>query len=113
MVVEDEPQVRALTCRILRSGGFRVVEADTPQRALELSVLETPRLLLTDVVMPEMSGDVLAERLRAAHPELRVVFMTGYSGAADLDRFGDEATVVLKPFAADDLLAALSAQLGA
>jgi PAS domain S-box-containing protein len=108
MVVEDEPQVLALTSRILRMHGYRVAEADSPERAIALRADLRPAVLLTDVVMPGISGAELAERLLADDPELRVVFMTGYAGNTDLGRFGDGVAIVQKPFSAGELLGALA-----
>lgn len=110
MVVEDEPQVLALTARILRMHGYRVAEADSPERAIALCAELRPAVLLTDVVMPGLSGAELAERLLADDPALRVVFMTGYSGNTDLGRFGDGVAIVQKPFSASDLLGAIAGE---
>lgn len=81
LVVEDEEVVRKLVLSILRSAGYRVIEAATPADALQLN-WDDPlpiRLLLTDVVMPVMNGREMASRLTKIHPEMRVLFMSGYS----------------------------------
>jgi PleD family two-component response regulator len=76
LVVEDEPAVRRLTCRILTRGGYRVLEAADGPRALDTWDAHAGEidLLLTDVVMPGMSGKELAERLG-----IEPVFMSGYT----------------------------------
>ncbi|BCR04209.1 histidine kinase [Desulfuromonas versatilis] len=84
LVVEDEQGVLDLTARLLRSCGYQVVEADSPERALKIMENSAPGidLLLTDVVMPGSNGFQLAERLRQIHPELKVLFMSGYAETA-------------------------------
>jgi PAS domain S-box-containing protein len=81
LLVEDEDQVRALVSRVLKRSGYAVLEAARPHEALELaSRLEQPiHLLITDVVMPELNGRQLADRVRVLRPELAILFMSGYS----------------------------------
>ncbi|HVU50492.1 MAG TPA: ATP-binding protein [Polyangia bacterium] len=81
LLVEDEDQVRALVSRVLKRSGYDVLEAARPHDALELaSRAEQPiHLLITDVVMPQLNGRELAERVRALRPELAILFMSGYS----------------------------------
>jgi DNA-binding NtrC family response regulator len=81
LVVEDEPQLRSLVAIVLRGEGYLVLEAEDPLRAIELSrTQEGPiDLLLTDVVMPHLNGRKLAERLELTRPEMRVVYMSGYT----------------------------------
>ncbi len=84
LLVEDETEVRALVRDVLVRTGYRVIAAASGQEGLRVAeASETPiDLLLTDVVMPGMSGPVLAERLVAARPGLKVLFMSGYSEEA-------------------------------
>jgi CheY-like chemotaxis protein len=116
LVVEDEAGVRSLTCLLLREHGYRVIEAAHPGEALELAAL-APRLdlLLTDVVMPEMQGPEIAERLVAARPGLRVLFMSGYPGDEMLRRgvSADGAAFLSKPFQPATLLSRVRALLDA
>jgi two-component system, cell cycle sensor histidine kinase and response regulator CckA len=81
LLVEDDPQVRQIASEILKLHGYRVLDASGPSHALELSAGFGERidLLVTDVVMPEMNGRALAERLREARPELEVLYMSGYT----------------------------------
>jgi CheY-like chemotaxis protein len=107
LVVEDEEAVRHLVCRVLRGKGYRVLEATNGETALALveGTSEPIHLLLTDLIMPEMGGSALAERLVAARSSLRVLFITGYAPEA-VERQGDlpDGTGLLeKPFSAVQL----------
>lgn len=84
LLVEDEDQVRDVARDILRRHGYTVIEARNAAEALLLSELHQGpiHLLLSDVVMPQMSGPVLAKRLAATRPELRVLCMSGYTDDA-------------------------------
>jgi hypothetical protein len=81
LLVEDEEQVRAIALNILRRQGYRVIAAQSAGEALLLSEQheEGIDLLLTDVVMPQMSGPELAKRLRGLRPEMKVLCMSGYT----------------------------------
>jgi PAS domain S-box-containing protein len=107
LLVEDEEGVRALVRQVLRAGGYTVLEAGDGARALRVAEmhLRPIHLLLTDVVMPEMGGRELAERLLALHPAARVLFTSGYTDDA-LVRHGvleDEVAFLHKPFTPADL----------
>jgi CheY-like chemotaxis protein len=81
LLVEDDAAVRAVALAILERSGYRVLEAAEAAQALELAEShEGPiHLLLTDVVMPRMSGPELARRLAATRPDLKLVCMSGYT----------------------------------
>jgi PAS domain S-box-containing protein len=103
LLVEDEDQVRAVARRALERYGHRVIEARTPMEALDKS--REFELLLTDVIMPQMSGAELARRLLAERPTLKVVFMSGYTDDL-LSAHGVESASVSylqKPFTPADL----------
>ena len=97
-----------LACRILRSVGFKVLHAENGKRALELvqRCADPIDLLLTDTVMPEMSGTELAEELSKTQPRMKVLFVSGY--APDMlapDGVPDVRVEMLpKPFGATDLI---------
>jgi len=81
LIVEDDTGVRALATQVLRDAGWTVFEAGNPADALAIAARESQPLdlLLTDVVLPGINGTDLADRLRALRPELRVLFMSGYT----------------------------------
>jgi two-component system cell cycle sensor histidine kinase/response regulator CckA len=115
LLVEDEAAVRAVTARTLRRGGHRVFEAGTPTAACALFDRHADEidLLLTDVVMPEMHGPALAERLVRLRPTLRVLFVSGHSDVRPATVPGEPGPVVLsKPFAPAQLIGAVADVLG-
>jgi two-component system cell cycle sensor histidine kinase/response regulator CckA len=116
LLVEDDPSVRHITARILRRHGYVVVEASKPSEARAIcEVGDDIDLLLTDLVMPEMTGVKLADELILSRPTLRVLYMTGYAGAALNQAQGEllnpEDGVIQKPFTSDALLDRVRAAL--
>jgi DNA-binding NtrC family response regulator len=81
LLVEDEEQVRAILLSILRRQGYHVISASNATEALVLSEMRTEsiELLVTDVVMPKMSGPELAKRLAPMRPNMKVLCMSGYT----------------------------------
>jgi FixJ family two-component response regulator len=107
MVVEDQDPVRRQACRILDDHGYAVRDAASGDEALD--GWEPVDVLVTDVVMPGMSGQKLAELARERTPDLRVVFMSGHTDDVvvhDAARHGDIA-FVQKPFTRASLLRAV------
>jgi CheY-like chemotaxis protein len=84
LVVEDEHGIRSLVRGILQARGYTVLDAGRPLEALEISTqFDGPiHLLLTDVVMPQMSGREVAEKISAARPSTKVLYMSGYTDSA-------------------------------
>ena len=79
LAVDDDPDVRKVAVEILRTAGYRVIEAATPAAALEALASEPAvELLFTDIMMPEMSGFELSRRAKQIHPGLRVLYTSGY-----------------------------------
>jgi two-component system, cell cycle sensor histidine kinase and response regulator CckA len=114
LVCEDDDMVRRLVERILLGAGMRVVACATPTDALAaLADGSRVDLLVTDVIMPDLSGPELARRARGLRPALPVLFLSGYT--ADIVRsrgdLPDDAALVEKPFEAATLLDAVREQL--
>jgi CheY-like chemotaxis protein len=104
LIVEDEQEVRTLLEKILRGRGYEVISAARPSDALRIADRrkEPIHLLLTDMVMPEMSGAVLSARLCAVHREIIVLQMSGYTDYQDEMPLANGRTAFLqKPFTAD------------
>ncbi|MEW6543393.1 MAG: PAS domain S-box protein [Nitrospirota bacterium] len=102
LLVEDEPMVRELAADILREIGYTVLEAGNGHAALQVCQRHSGQihLLLTDVVMPGMSGKELADRLLAVRPGLRVLYMSGYADHPSLhhDFWQNDMDFLPKPF---------------
>jgi PAS domain S-box-containing protein len=107
LVVEDEPVLLMMAQTMLRKLGYRVLAAGTPSKAIELAEQHEGQihLAITDVVMPEMNGRELAERLQALSPGLEILFMSGYTADVIAHRGVLEAGVnfLQKPFSVHDL----------
>ncbi len=116
LLVEDDEIMRGLTRQLLQEHGYTVVEADDGKSALE--VVQSHQgpidLLLTDVVMRRMSGPELVERLHTSRPDLKVVFMSGYTGELISERevLKRGVTLLEKPFSRTSLLTTIHTTLG-
>ena len=106
--MEDEPALRMLVVTMLEEEGYLILQAGNGLDAI--AVAEHHRgdidLLLTDVVMPRMSGPELAQKLRGLRPGLEVLFMSGYNDSRLVHRGVEEANVnlLVKPFSPDELV---------
>ena len=106
LIVEDEGALRRIAERLLASCGYSVLAAGNGEQALRLAQEHSGpiHLALSDVVMPGMTGPVFAGHLRRAHPEARVLFMSGYPDRAFDEAGLDRATpFIAKPFSAGEL----------
>lgn len=108
LLVEDEPSVRELTSHVLRQLGYTVLEADSGEQALSLvqQHTQTPiHLLLSDVVMPRMSGCELMQKLHAVRSDIKVLLMSGYADEAIARHGALEPGVAFlqKPFSPETL----------
>jgi len=116
LLVEDEPNVRDATRRILTEHGYDVIEAGSGPEALAAAdrLGHDLALLLTDVVLPEAHGPWLVERIAARHPGARVLYMSGYTDT-DIERrgLGRAANTLQKPFSSRALLLAVRKALDA
>jgi CheY-like chemotaxis protein len=107
LLVEDEEMIRKAAREILEDNGYRVLEASGGDEALMICREHKARiqLLMTDVVMPQMNGRELAERLASLRPELKVLYMSGYTDDAIIHHgvLDDGIAFLEKPFTAKDL----------
>ncbi|WP_337057140.1 response regulator [Pseudomonas sp. USHLN015] len=108
LLVDDDDNVREVTASLLDALGYRVREAQSGARALEL-LDEGVDLLLTDFAMPSLNGAELARQARQRYPALPVLYITGYAELDDLDV--SDSVIVQKPFRDDELATKLSAAL--
>ncbi|MCX6632736.1 MAG: PAS domain S-box protein [Candidatus Solibacter sp.] len=114
LVVEDQAEVRKYAVKVLEAYGYRVIPAGNADEALLLWERERIDLVLTDLVMPNLSGRELADRLETLQPGIKVMFMSGYTdnvvvhqGALD-----EGAHLIQKPFSSEDLAGKVRAMLG-
>lgn len=111
LLVEDQAQLRAIARRILERHGFHVVAAEGGSAAL--STLEQHdkeiNILLSDVVMPDLDGIQLAQKVRARFPQVKIILMSGYGSEGltgpGADQWIDE--LLLKPFTSETLVTAV------
>ena len=109
LLVEDEPTILKMTATMLKILGYSVLAAATPAEAIRLTreFKGKIHLLLTDVIMPQMNGRKLAQQLLAMQPEMKCLFMSGYTA----DVISDQETLargiffIQKPFSKKDLAA--------
>jgi CheY-like chemotaxis protein len=110
LVVDDEDEVRRVLVDILKLGRFHVLEARNGAHALE--VIDAHRgpldLVVTDMVMPTLGGTDLADRLRELHPNLLVLFMSGYSDKSRTRELQPGEHFIAKPFLPADLFVAVN-----
>jgi two-component system cell cycle sensor histidine kinase/response regulator CckA len=108
LLVEDEDDLRLLTRRLLTNAGYTVLDAKNPETALRVwsEHEKSIDLLLTDVVMPGMSGLELSKKLRIAAPHLKVLYMSGFAGHPTLDNevINVDSLLLNKPFTRESLL---------
>jgi signal transduction histidine kinase len=114
LIAEDERALRRLSATVLGQAGYRSLEAADGQQALDMFTVHSRQIVMviTDVVMPRMGGIELAARLRKNHPELPILFVTGYVEQSDaLHESAGDTPVLLKPFSPEALLRAVATAL--
>ena len=113
LVVDDNSQIALYVAHVLRQNGFRVSGVGDGRKALAFLANQTPDLILTDVIMPEMSGPMMVKELQEQGSEIPVIFMSGHTddriSAAGLD--SSRFSLLRKPFAAAALVKQVSLAL--
>jgi CheY-like chemotaxis protein len=115
LIVEDQPEVAKLVQRLIEPAGYAItVATDALTAVTQVAAGGRPDLLITDVVMPSMTGPELANALRTHHPDLPVLYMSGYTAASlgpqlNLD---DNSMLIEKPFTRSTLLSAIKSLCG-
>jgi PAS domain S-box-containing protein len=100
LIADDESALRQALVEVLRSNGYKVLEAETSIEALEMARRHQGQLdiLLTDIVMPGLRGPELARRVASAHPEVQIVYMSGYAEGLPEAQLPENSTFLQKPF---------------
>jgi len=102
LLVEDEMPVRTFAARALSNKGYKIIEADCAETALELMAEHgaSVELIITDVIMPGMTGPTMIEKIISNYPGIKVIFMSGYAEEAFVDNYGTERdfNFLAKPF---------------
>ncbi|MBU0858825.1 MAG: response regulator, partial [Alphaproteobacteria bacterium] len=108
LLVEDEDAVRTFSSRALINKGYEVLDAESGEAALHV-INEKPQwkmdLLITDVIMPNMDGPTLAQRMRQINPHLKIIFISGYTEEKLKDHMGENIWFLPKPFTLKQLAA--------
>jgi PAS domain S-box-containing protein len=110
LVVEDEAALRGPVCRLLENAGYRVLTGNTVNEAIQVAMRHNGSLdlLLTDVVMPDMSGPQLANHLQPLHPQMKVLYMSGYPEPRQANSPPiSDGDFIQKPFTTQKLLGRL------
>jgi DNA-binding NtrC family response regulator len=115
LIVDDEPLVLRLCCAILARKGYEVLGANSAEEALRFCESGERRLhlLLSDIIMPKLRGPDLAERVSKIHPEIRILFMSGFDGREipEYEALRRTEKLIVKPFTPRDLLVAVRTTL--
>lgn len=116
LIVDDEPEVRAVACDMLKAKGYTTLDTGDPTLALRIARTESQpiHLLLTDIVMPLMNGRELVDQIWTIRPALKVLYMSAYSTEIVEDygiRLAPGETFVLKPFTMESLTSAVRSVL--
>jgi two-component system cell cycle sensor histidine kinase/response regulator CckA len=117
LAVDDDRTILTFLDSVLRTAGYRVLAADGGWNAIQAyeNSLDPVNLLLTDVIMPDLTGPVVAQRLLAKQPDLRVLFISGFHDAELVQRFVTLKgfTLLPKPFTVEALLRVVQESLTA
>jgi CheY-like chemotaxis protein len=116
LVIDDEPQVRAMLRQMLERGGYEVLEAEEGRAGIKLYQEQAPDLIITDILMPGKEGIETILALRKAHPSVKIIAISGGGRMGKLDvlpiakSFGAARTLA-KPFEREELLEAVQSVL--
>ena len=117
LVVDDEPEIRKLVSAMVTQAGYHAITADSGEHAITMyRTLKAPiELLITDVVAPGMSGPMLAEKLSALQPNLKVLYISGYDNTQVVQKYVVERghALLSKPFTIEELRTKLAQLLPA
>ena len=113
LIVDDEPTLREITQEILSMAGYEVLIADTGDAALNILANETVDLLLSDIIMPQMSGYELAKIVSEKYPTIKIQLASGYSSEQALQQEPLQSPILRKPFRSAELLNTVAALLKA
>jgi DNA-binding NtrC family response regulator len=114
LVVDDERSALRAVTSTLALAGFRAIVAENGAKGLEAFFADADEiaLVLTDIVMPVMDGITMADRIKKARPDARILLMTAYSDGMIGLTGETDFPLIRKPFLQDDLVRAINAQLG-
>lgn len=116
LLVEDETPVRLFACRALRNKGYTVLEADCAETAIEVMQEHgsTVQVIVTDVIMPGMTGPAMIEKIIPDYPNVKVIFISGYAEDAFVDNYGAERSFnfLAKPFTLKQLASKIKDVIG-
>ncbi len=111
LIVDDEPALREITQEILSMAGYEVLIADTGDAALNILANETVDLLLSDIIMPQMSGYELAKIVSEKYPTIKIQLASGYASEQALQQEPLQSPILRKPFRSAELLNTVAALL--
>ena|SRR5882672_3660710 len=111
LIVDDDPQILRLVEKMLRPRSFKILVAPRPSEALQICEREPVHLLISDVAMPEMDGNKLAEKVLELHPDTFIVLISGHYKEPPPAAKSGRVKFLKKPFFPSDLLQALREML--
>jgi two-component system NtrC family sensor kinase len=114
LVLEDEESLRAVFCEFLTAGGYRVLQAGRGDQAIQLAQEHkgSIHLMVSDVVLPDMTGPSVVERIRTLHPEISAFYVSGYSNIPAAQKIVEEGAILMqKPISRSDFMGTVDALL--
>jgi len=108
LLVEDDELMRAITAEMLDELGHQVIQADSARAAMQMLSEHDIDVLVTDVGLPDVSGEIVAAEARSIRPRLRIVFATGGNVVREVDQDDSSPVLLRKPYDSDALAAAIA-----